>query len=907
MHRDSDSSAACYRYRFGTAEFDEARFELRVADLPVEVERRALDVLAYLLRHAGEVVTKEELLREVWAGRITVDKVLPNAIAKLRRALGEANAEHLVTQARVGYRLDGRVERVAVGRRIDSRLELAAGQPVPGRPNFVLLRQLGANRGSEVWLAEQTRTHSVRVYKFGADGERLRSLKREATLARVLRESLDERGRFVDIIDWNFETPPFFLECEYGGDNLLDWARASLAGTPIDARIALFLQVTDAVDAAHGVGVLHKDIKPANVLVAAGADSAPHLRLTDFGSGHLLDPERLAELGITRLGPATAHDVVTDSTAGTALYVAPELFAGLAPTVRSDVYALGIMLYQLLAGDLARPMAPGWERDVDDELLREDIRLATDIAPQRRLASAGELATRLRNLDARRAERQASALAERREREARDALARSRARRPYAIALLVVLALGLVAALALWLAASRARDDARRELERANAINRFLDEDLIGRSNPLVLSRGGDASLKDLLLGARERIATRFAAQPLTEASIRTSVAMLLNMIERLPEAEDEARRAFALYEREQGEASLDALKARTMLARLLTRTGKFDESLAHLQALDRLIGDSSDPQRRFLRASARGIYAMNRGDYASALPEYRTAIPLLRATDPDNYTLRDSMRMDLIGALTQTGNIAEARHEGEALIAEARARSGDNALVIAFAQAAVARTYTLEGDTAKAEQELLAAQQMIVARLGEGHTRNLMVLSDLFDVAMKRRDWAHAITYAQRVHEGFRTKLGAAHNVSQVTLVNWGQALYEGGDAPGAQAKLQPAYAALAAQLSANNPQSQVAGFWLAAADIDSGHLDDAQHLLATLDPAALEAGGADGLWKFRLDALRGLALAKRGDHAAAEPLLRAALAGFGDATDTLRERAAQVLGAAGSREPAP
>jgi non-specific serine/threonine protein kinase len=297
----------------------------------------------------------------------------------------------------------------------------------------------------------------------------------------------------------------------------------------------------------------------------------------------------------------------------------------------------------------------------------------------------------------------------------------------------------------------------------------------------------------------------------------------------------------------------------------------------------------------------------MNRGDYAKALPEYRTAIPLLRATEPDNFTLRDSMRMDLIAALTQTGHLAEARREGQDLIAEARARADDNGLVIAFAQAAVARTYTQDGDTAKAEAQLLDAQKAIVAHLGEGHTRNLMVLSDLFDIAMKRRDWARAVDCARRVHEGFRGKFGETHNVSLVTLANWGQALYESGDAHAAQAKLQPAHDALVAQLTANNPQSQLAGFWLAAAEIETGRFDDATRLLATLDPTALEAGGADGLWKFRLDALRGLALAKRGDHAAAEPLLRAALAGLGDAADTLRERAAQVLGATGSREPAP
>jgi non-specific serine/threonine protein kinase len=171
------------------------------------------------------------------------------------------------------------------------------------------------------------------------------------------------------------------------------------------------------------------------------------------------------------------------------------------------------------------------------------------------------------------------------------------------------------------------------------------------------------------------------------------------------------------------------------------------------------------------------------------------------------------------------------------------------------------------------------------------------MVLGDLFDIAMKRRDWPHAIDYARRVHEGFRAKLGEAHNISQVTLANWGQALYESGDARGAQAKLQPAYDALVAQLTAKNPQSQLAGFWLTAAEIDSGRLDDAARVLATLEPAALEAGGADGLWKFRLAALRGLALAKRGDHAAAEPMLRAALVGFGEAADTLRDRAERML----------
>lgn len=901
MHDPAQPGARCHLFRFGSAEFDEAKVELRVAGLRVEIEHRALAVLAYLLRHADEVVTKEELLRDVWSGRVTVDKVLPNAIAKLRRALGESNAQHLVTHARIGYRLVGPVSRTAVGNRIVSELRLAAGDAVPGRENFVLRRQLGARRDGEVWLAEQPRTHALRVYKFAGVGEPLRALKREATLLRVLHESASDDAGFVAIVDWNFEQPPFFLECGYGGDNLLDWSREHLAATSTDERIALFVQLADAVATAHAVGVLHKDLKPANVLVAPEGGGW-HVRLTDFGSGRLLDPERLDELGISRLGMSVTQSAVTDGDLGTPLYIAPEIFSGQSPSARSDVFALGIMLYQLLAGDVTRPMTSGWERDIDDPLLRDDISTATDGDPQRRLSGAAELAARLRTLDARRtAVRQAQACEAEARRE-RIALARSRARRPFAIALGVALAAGLVAALGLWFAASRARDEARLALARANAINRFLNEDLIGRSNPLVLSQGGGASLKELLLGARQRIAQRFQAQPLTEASVRASLATLFNTIELLPEAETEARRALELRLREQGEDALDTLRARALLARLLARTSQFETSKAQIDALARAIGDSRDPQRRSLLAAASATWAMNQGEYAAALPAYQEAIAALRLAEPDNSYMLDSLRMDLIGVLTQTGRLEQARREGETLIAEVNARDDDNGLVAAFAEAQVARTYTLGGDPDAAEARLLHAQGRIVALLGEGHTRNLMILGDLYSVAMQRRDWRKAIDYGQRAYAGLRQKFGDEHNFTNIALANLAQAYYEDTQTQEAVPRLQTAYARLGAQLSARNPQVQATAFWLAAALIDAGSTDAASILVDGLDAKALQAVQADGLWLLRLDLLRGLILAQRGDVARATTLLRSGVDGLvgRDPSDSrLLDQAALVLAA--------
>jgi DNA-binding winged helix-turn-helix (wHTH) protein/serine/threonine protein kinase len=449
-------------WRFAECEFDERRHELRVRGTPVEVEAKPLEVLHQLLLHAGEVVTKEELLDSVWPGVLVVDGSLATAISKLRRALGNDDGI-VVTLPRIGYRLGVPVHRRSTATPAWPGLDLEPGEPVPGRDQWRLTRRLALSPSGEIWLAEHPKTHEARVFKFARDAHRLEGLKREVTVARLLRQSLGERADFVRVLEWNFDSEPYFVESEYSGPNLADWAeaQAGLGSIPMDVRLRLLADVAKAVAAAHGVDVLHRDLKPGNILVTPASDGGWQIRVADFGSASLAEPSRLDALGITNLG--FADDGSPGSDAGQALrstlmYVAPEMLAGQSPSASADVYALGVLLYQLVVCDFRKPLSPGWEAEISDPLIREDIADAACGDPARRLASATALAERLLNLDSRRTERAHVEEARRRTANVERKLSEARIRRPWLVVAAVLLAVGVAASLSLYNKASSSRD-----------------------------------------------------------------------------------------------------------------------------------------------------------------------------------------------------------------------------------------------------------------------------------------------------------------------------------------------------------------------------------------------------------------------------------------------------------------
>ncbi len=854
--RERTARATLYRWRFGTAEFDEARFELRVGGVLVELQQKPLQVLALLLAHAGEVVGKDQILAQVWK-HPTGDAPLANAVSKLRAALGEANAAVIVTVARQGYKFDGALERIAAGRRLASRMDLVAGSPVPGRENYQLVRLLGSSHTNETWLARQPRTGDQRVFKFAVSGERLAELKREVTLFRVLREALGERADIARVLDWNLEQPPFWLECEYGGASLLAWASEDDAGRPRlaaatpELRLSLLLQLADAVAAAHGAGVLHKDIKPANVLVAPAAGGAWQLRLTDFGSGRLLDPERLESLRITQLGMTLAPG--SDSASGTPYYLAPELLRGELPSTRSDVFALGVMLYQLLLGDLQRPLAPGWEREIEDPLLQADIAAATDVDPQHRLASAAELAARLRALPARRVQHQAEAARARAE-------ALVRRRRPWWLAGAAVLVLGTATSLWAWRAEKQSAQALARQYAVADALNRLLRDDLVGAANPAASGRA-DITVADALRAAAAGIDTRFGAEaPAVRAGLHAAVQNALSNLSRHAEAVAAGRRAVAAFEAAP-EPEIAALQlARLRLVVDLVQLSELDEARRVVAAIE---ATAPVPATMTPAFRAQLLYArswLTGGELAlkesAALLEQ--ALALVRPLGENEAPGREKILFGLADNWMLLGRHAESQALYRELLAEQVQRYGSDHARTNVTRMGLGTALMQGGRDEEARALLEQAQAALTRTLGPGHRLTLNARDGLAMLRFKAGRFDDAAAEWAQVRSGFTALMGADSSYTLTAQTNQATALRRAKQAVAAEMLLRDALARARKNLKEDAPQVQQIRYTLAEVLLDLRKATEVPALVEGLEPAALNEAQQEPDWPARLADLR-------------------------------------------------
>jgi serine/threonine protein kinase/DNA-binding winged helix-turn-helix (wHTH) protein len=869
-------------WRFADYEFDELRRELRVKGGAVELESKPLDVLLQLLLHAGEVVTKEELLESVWPDVMVVDGSLATAVSKLRKAMGDEDHPAIVTVPRVGYRLAVPVYCKAVAAAAGPELGFKAGDVVPGREQWRLNRPMDISGSSEVWLAENPKTHEQRAFKFAADGARLKGLKREITIARFLRESLGDRPEFVRILEWNFETPPFFLESEYAGPNLAEWAVAQggLNQIPLQARLHLLIDIAQAVAAAHDLGVLHKDLKPANILVVPGAQAGWQIKIADFGSASLFDPSRLHALGITNLGFTQTTSLDAQALTGTLMYLAPEVLAGQSPTASADVYALGVMLYQLAIGDFRKPLAPGWEAEIQDPLLREDIADAACGDPAKRLNSAADIVERLLTLEQRRIKRDELETAKLRAQIAERKLAEARARRPWVALAVIALAVGLGLSFTLYRRAARERDLANRQTAIASSINKFLSDDLLGRSNPFASGKASE-SLMDAIKQASPGIDRKFKNEPLIAARLHQTIARAFDNRTDYPDARQEYDRAAALFKQVDGELSEDAIIVQLQRVTLEARSyesGSLPLAKSILGQQEALIAKLPHlrPDLPVWLSSARGMVALIENNAKSAAENFQAAVDKAETLPEFDESARLTFKQRLAFSYIRLGEGAKAEQLFRELIVAFTRVVGPDSPNVLRVRLNLAQAFMIQNKHEEAIKEATAIYPEFVSRLGADHELTMQLLSTRAQSEGSLGLWDDAIRDDLAIHDLAVRKQGPLSFFAIATLTDASLAQCRAGRYREGESDARQAYAA---SVKAFGPAAGLTGgaaYPLASCLILVGKLDEASTLLQQINVPALAQLTGDPDWGANATLAQAEIAYRRGNYDAARNYLR-------------------------------
>jgi eukaryotic-like serine/threonine-protein kinase len=854
-------------YRFGPFELRADRYELLRAGAPIRMEPKPLEVLTELVRHAGELVTKTELMESVWAERVVTESVIARCINKLRVALDDESQALILTVHGYGYRFTGEV--VSVDEPLVEVPDSArpdtprSGDAPPLRPNWRLQQPLDDH--GAVWLAAHEKTGEKRVFKFGLEPRRIRSLRREIPIHRLLQKGLGERGDIARLLDFNLQALPYFLEFEYCQQgNLVDWCAAAggLSSVPAETRLDLMAQAAETLTAAHSLGVLHQDIKPSNLLIWTGADGKPRIRWADFGSGHLLEPERLAALGITQLGSTRTVSSELIALQGTLNYVAPELLAGGSPTVRSDLYALGVMLYQVLVGDLRKPMTVGWEENVADELLRSDIAACAHDNPALRLTSANDLAVRLRSLEER---RQRLTEERRRQREAvllQQKVDRARARRPWLIAAVVALAAGVAVSLWEFHQAAQSRDQARAQAGIADAVVNFLDKDILSSGSPFSVSGdgGGRVTVREAVDRAASTLSGRFPDQPAVEASIRATIGQVYVEDGDYPAAEQQIRAAVQLASRTSSGVDERIVRAEYGLVFTLTVQQKFTEARGWLdhanQQLTRRSQVSAVTTQR--RDVINGNYYFALQDFHAAIPWFESALASALQASPPDVSQLVIRQTSLAWCYTAVGRFEEAQRLYASALSAVRAAEKNGGTLTGTVEERYGIGLFLAGHDADAKATLQSGYEDLKRAIGDdGLTAEALTYLGWLELRE-----GHAAQAATMLREAYREEVasaGAEHRMSLRALACLGLAEIASGARDRGLADLSAAAAGYERALGASAAETQLFTFLLLeqTAASDSAPRDITRRIDAlAADRLAQAAPWED--WRPRLAQLR-------------------------------------------------
>jgi serine/threonine-protein kinase len=596
-------------------------------------------------------------------------------------------------------------------------------------------------------------------------------------------------------------------------------------GVDLGERLRLWGDVCDAVGYAHRSLVVHRDLKPSNVLVTAAGE----VKLLDFGIAKVLEGDADAS------GPAPATR--TEHRAMTPEYASPEQVRGEPVGTSTDVYALGLVLYELLSGARAHRFERRTPVAIEREVCERAPPAPSSVAPgPRRRALRGDLDTivlkALQKDPSRRystvealhddVRRHISGLPVRAQPDSPGYRAAKFVRRHRAgVAASAAVLLALVAGLAGTIWKSRA---ASLEAAKEREVKGFL-VGLFQAANPEE-SRGQTVTAREMLETGTRRIDTALAGRPDVQAELLDVVGVIHYELGLYQRAESLHRQSVELSRALLGPGNPVVAARSTNLATALIEEGKYPEAESLLQQTLALERRSLGPNDSTLALTVENLAALFRakGEYDRAQPLYEEALAMDKrrlgpthpevANDLDNLGVLLEEKGDFAGAeaamrqalairrtslppdhpllLTSLHNLSVSRKaQGDLKASEELDRQvleGRRRLYpeghphVALALAELGQTLNAEGRWAEGEAYMVEALAMQRALLGSDHPATLRTLNNLATLRYFTGQLDSALSDLRRVVEAWSRTLGAEHPNTLTAIDNLGAVLTERG-----------------------------------------------------------------------------------------------------------------------------